>query len=86
MTDQHPSDTIGFRESFQCPDELYEQLRARAREHLEENVDTPPVEIDNIGLRRFVFEDGVVSFDATHPHVTHEDVIDGYADTQLTEP
>lgn len=80
MTDQHPSDTIGFRESYQCPDELYEQLLYWARAHLDEEVDTPPVDLNDIGLRRFTFEDGVISFDATHPHVEHEDVVDGYVE------
>lgn len=85
MTDQHPNDTIAFRESWQCSDDLYEELREWVKVHLEEQVDTPPVDLDEIGLRRFLFEDGVISYDATHPHVEHEDVADGYVDKDIVE-
>jgi hypothetical protein len=47
--------------------------------------DRVPLDVDHVDLgkvqvRRFTFEDGVISYDATHPHVTHEDEMEGEID------
>lgn len=76
--DQHPDDSVGFKEHYQCPDSFYNKLRAHVCDYL--NTETQwgeDVDLSKIGIRRFTFEDGVISWEATHPTVTHEDELTG---------
>jgi hypothetical protein len=84
--DQHSTDGVAFKEHSQCSDEFYALLREKALEHIDtgdHRPDGPNIQPEDIQLRKFVWEDGVISFEATHPHITHEDEIE--ADLVLDE-
>jgi hypothetical protein len=80
VIDQHSSDGVAFKESFQCDDDLYRRLRWKVIDDLLDKHDGDHVDLGKVQIRRFTFEDGVISYDATHPHVTHEDEMDGEID------
>lgn len=83
--DQHSSESIAFKEHHQCTDDMYVQMRNWATNYLLEHTDWGDyVDLGKVELRRYTFEDGVISFDATHPGVVHEDELDiEVSDVQL---
>ena len=71
--------SLAFRDTRQANDEEYAWLRERVIEHIREVSSEEFVErvdLSKTQIRRVVFEDGVLSYDATHPRVTHESVMD----------
>jgi hypothetical protein len=75
---QHPNESVGFAEVHDCRDGFYETMRQEAIRIIEEKA----VLHDNIdprllNIKELHYEDGTLSFEATHPQVTHELELDG---------
>lgn len=72
--DMHTSESLALHESLQCSEEQYCYIRSQVIKHLKTSTDwDEKVDLSKTQIRKFVFEDGVISYDATHPAVTHED-------------
>jgi hypothetical protein len=83
--DQHSNDSIAFKESDQCEDGQYIWIRDQVIGYLRENLDDEfldHINLQETQVKRFLFEDGVITFEATHPHVIHEDEMDGQIETE----
>lgn len=74
--DMHTSESLAFRESLQCSEEQYCYFRSQVIKHLKTTTGwDDKVDLSKTQIRKLVFEDGVISYEATHPAVTHEDEI-----------
>lgn len=76
--DQHSSDPIAYDSAFQCSDGVYALLlKAVKQQIVEERGEQEHIDFSQVQLRKVVWEDGVLSYQATHPHAVHEDHTDG---------
>jgi len=73
--EQHPRDSVAFKDMFQADDGHYAWAREVVIQHLEQQgvAGEMGIDLSKIQIRRLTIEDGVISYDATHPRVTHED-------------
>lgn len=79
--DQHSTDAVAYDSHFQCPDYLYGTLLNAVKEHLvDERGQQEHLDLDKVQLKKVVWEDGVLSYQATHPHAVHEDHMEGEID------
>lgn len=81
--EQHPRASVGFKGSKQATDDTYAYLRGVVLKDIREKSSEEfleRVDLTETQILRATIEDGVLSYEATHPSVTHEDEMEGSFD------